>query len=188
MFDENGAPPPEQRILPLRVIDPLLDLLESLKGIPQMEKHHPEGDVFVHSLQVLHHAFREEKEDLDLILAAMLHDIGKKENPLGHEQIGAEMIKDIVSVKTQWLITHHLRIRFLLEGKIKRTSKVRYLVDHPWLPELILLARWDRLGRNPSFKPKYDREKIIEGLEKVAKSHFKNTPKRKGNGEDHLNG
>jgi predicted HD phosphohydrolase len=82
-----------------------------------------------------------ETDDIDLILAAMLHDIGKAVNTLEHDKIAIEMLKDYASVKTLFLIENHLRIRLLLNGDMKRLSKVQFLINHPWLPELILLAR-----------------------------------------------
>ena len=165
--------PAPESILPREVIDPLFDLLESCKGVTQMEEHHPEGDVFVHSCQVLHWALKESQGDVDLVLAAMLHDIGKKENSLGHDDIGAKMLEGKVSAKTQWLIKNHMRVHFLIKGQTRRLKKVMSIVNHPWLPELVLLARWDKIGRNPNFKLKYDRERFIARLEKVAKDHFK---------------
>ena len=71
----------------------LFDALESCRNVAQMEKHHPEGDVFTHSVQALEIAMRE-SDDLDLIFAAMLHDVGKKIDTKGHEQYALEMLKD----------------------------------------------------------------------------------------------
>lgn len=155
----------------LNLNDKFFDFLEACKGVPQREIHHPEGDVFVHSLQVLYCGFRE-NTDVDLLLAAMLHDIGKIENSLGHEDIGANWLTNFCSPKTLWLIRQHLRIRYLVDGKMKKYSKVLELVDHPYLKELILLSRWDRMGRNPNKKIKYNRQEIIDKFERCAEKHF----------------
>ena len=48
-----------------KIMEPLFWILEQTKGITQMETHHPEGDVFTHSMQVLKIAFRE-TIDIDL--------------------------------------------------------------------------------------------------------------------------
>lgn len=149
--------------------------LEKCQGVRQMEIHHPEGDVFNHSLQVLTRAFRE-TNDTDLILAAMLHDVGKAENTKGHEQIAIEMLGDCLSAKTHWLIEQHMRVWYLILGEMKKLSKVQELIEHPFLPELILLARWDKMGRNPSRKVVYDQEKIITKLNKCAEKHFSQFP------------
>lgn len=159
------------KILPTEVIESIFKYLEDLKGVAQKEKYHPEKDAFQHSLQVLHHAFRE-SNDIEVILAAMLHDIGKKENTLGHDDIACEWLKDKVSIKTLWLIKNHIRVRWLLDGQMKRRQKVLDLINHPWLPDLILLVRWDIMGRNPHKVMKYDKEDILKRLEKVARGHF----------------
>ncbi len=153
------------------IFDILFDVLEGTQGIVQMDEHHPEGDVFNHSLQVLYWAFKE-TDDTDLILAAMLHDIGKAENSLGHDKIAIELLDGYVSVKTLWLIEHHMRIWYLVLGEMKRLGKVRYLVEHPWLPELIQLGRWDKLGRNPRRIIKYDRQYIKDRLNKCVERRY----------------
>lgn len=136
-----------------------------------MAEHHPEGDVFTHSLQVLRWAFRE-TTDTDLILAAMLHDAGKALNGKGHDKIGADLLKPLVSAKTHWLIGQHMRVWYLLLGEMRKLSKVRELAGHPWLPELLLLARWDKLGRNPAATVKYDRQIILDRLNQCVAYRF----------------
>lgn len=145
--------------------------LERCKGVPQMDEYHPEGDVFNHSLQVLHWAFRE-TNDTDLILAAMLHDVGKVKESKGHEQIAVEMLDEYLTTKTRWLIEQHMRIWYLIRGEIRRLGKVHELISHPFLPDLILLARWDKMGRNPRSTIHYSRQTIIDRLNKCVKKHF----------------
>ena len=152
-------------------MNPLFYYLETTKGIEQKEIHHPEGDVFTHSLQVLKWAFKE-TNDTDLILAAMMHDIGKVKNSLRHEKIAIELLKDYLSLKSLFIIEHHMRIWTMLLGEMRKLSKVKFLINHPWLPELILLARWDKLGRNPKMIVKYDKKFIINKLNEKAKLHF----------------
>lgn len=151
--------------------DKLFEYLEACKDVKQSFEHHPEGNVLNHSLQTLYCGFRE-STDVDLLLAAMLHDIGKIENSLGHEDIGANWLSSYCSPKILWLIRNHLRIRYLVDGKMKRYQKLLYLVEHPWLKELVLLTRWDRMARNPNIKIKYDKQKIIEKFERCAEKHF----------------
>jgi HD superfamily phosphohydrolase len=155
-----------------QMMAPLFMTLEQCKGVAQMDNHHPEGDVFVHSLQVLNWAFRE-TEDTDLILAAMLHDVGKLENSHGHEKIGIGLLNPFISTKTAWLITHHMRIWTLIMGEMKKLKKVKDLAGHPWLPELVLLARWDKLGRDPKRLVSYNKEEIVDRLNKCVENRFK---------------
>lgn len=163
----------EIKIFSTKIMEPLFWVLEETKGITQMEKHHPEGDVFTHSLQVLQIAFRE-TIDTDLILAAMLHDVGKIGNSQGHEKIAIEFLDCHCSAKTLWLIEHHMRIWHLLLGEMRKRSKVEFLREHPWLPDLIMLARWDKMGRNPNRKVMYNKEKIIDKLNSCIEKHFAN--------------
>lgn len=150
---------------------PLFELLERTQNVTQMEIHHPEIYVFNHSTQTLKWAFRE-TNDTDLILAAMLHDIGKIEDSKGHEKIGSEMVKDYVSFKTRWLIEQHMRVWDYILGNMKKLSKVNELAEHPWFPELIQLARWDKLGRKKNASIYYERGTILKKLNKAAEKHF----------------
>lgn len=158
-------------IFTTKFMKPLFTTLEQCQGVKQAKEHHPEGDVFVHSLQVLKWAFKE-SDDTDLILAAMMHDIGKMENSNGHEKIAVEMLQPYLSPKSLWLIEQHMRVWYLILGEMRKSSKVKELAEHPWLPELVLLARWDKLGRNPNHRVKYNKDLIIEKLNKRVQKHF----------------
>ncbi len=153
------------------LMEPYFSALEKCEGVKQMEIYHPEGDVFNHSLQVLSFAFRE-TNDVDLILAAMLHDVGKTVNTKGHEQIAVEMLDEYLTAKTKWLIEQHMRVWYLILGEMRKRSKVHELVNHPLLPDLILLARWDKMGRIPKKNIYYSRESIIDRLNKWAEKAF----------------
>lgn len=158
------------------IMNPLFDMLEQTRGVEQMDIYHPEGDVFNHSLQVMAWAFRE-TYDTDLILAAMLHDIGKTANNKGHDKIAVEWLGSLVSAKTSWLIENHMRFWYFILGDMKKLSKVQHLANHPWLSELALLARWDKMGRNPNRKIEYNKAGIINRLNKCALMHFNNKEK-----------
>jgi hypothetical protein len=158
-------------IYTIEMMEPIFYFIDRLNGIKQAEKHHPEGCVLTHTLQVINLAFRE-TTDTDLILASMLHDIGKYENSIGHEQIAVEWLHPYCSVKTLWLIEHHMRIWYYLFGTMKKLGKCKELAEHPWLSDLIQLCRWDYAGRKPNIKPKYDKSLIIEKLNKATVQHF----------------
>lgn len=145
--------------------------LEKCQGVEQMEKHHPEGDVLNHSLQCFQWALRE-STDIDLVLAALLHDIGKIENFKGHEKIAIKWLGGICSVKTLWLIEHHMRIWNLLLGQMRRKKKVEYLIGHCWLPELISLARWDKMARNPNKQIQLNKDELTNRLNQCIQYHF----------------
>ena len=144
----------------------LFNILEKCRGVEQNAEHHPEGDVFVHSVQVLYHALRE-TNDIDLIFAAMLHDVGKQVQNNGHDEIAIQMLDGKISEKTAWLIENHMRFWTFVLGDMKRLSKVQYLRNHEWFPDLVMLCRWDKLGRNPNKKCTYDRISIVDKLIRI---------------------
>lgn len=146
--------------------------LERCKDTKQNIKYHPEGNVLNHSLQCFNCACRE-SQDTDLVLASLLHDIGKYENSYGHEEITIEWLKDICSVKTLFLIKHHMRIYTYLNGEMRKLSSCKYLANHPWLPELIQLTRFDVKARNPNIKLVLDKEMIVNKLNKIVDIYFK---------------
>jgi len=144
------------------------DAIEKTRGVMQQPLFHPEGDVFNHSLQSLHLALRETK-DIDLIFAAMLHDVGKMIEGYGHEQHSIDILGDIISEKTRWLILNHMKVWYFLLGDMKKWGKVRSLVKNQWLPDLVHLARIDKMARRNTnqYVKNYNRHDLIERIYKV---------------------
>jgi hypothetical protein len=56
---------------------------------------------------------------------------------------------------------------------MKRPGKVKTLVSHIWFPELVLLARWDHMARNPNKKVTYDKERIMDQLNRRGMENYK---------------
>ncbi|MBA7583377.1 Multifunctional CCA protein [subsurface metagenome] len=152
-------------------MNPLFEILEKCKGVEQSPKWHPEGDVYIHSLQVFRLACRE-SDDVDLILAALLHDVGKAVDGLEHTKKTLDLIDQYVSSKTIFLVKHHMRIWAYIHGEMKKWKKCKDLVEHPWFPELVQLARWVNMGRVVNCTLKYTRQDIIDKLNKAVKDHW----------------
>jgi predicted HD phosphohydrolase len=150
----------------------LLDFLENTKGIKAREDYHPEKDVMEHQLQCFHHALRE-TYDMELVVAALIHDVGKAIEHIGHEEIGAGMIINHVSPKVHFLVLNHTRIRYYYEGKIVKLQKANELVNHPFFKELCMLTRFDKLGRNKHKTTKYSREGVLTALNKQVELKYK---------------
>ena len=80
------------------VLELLFPELSSMKGCLQDSKFHSEGDVWVHTLLVM----EKTPNDIELQLAALLHDFGKVQTQsfkegriqfIGHEKVSAEFAK-----------------------------------------------------------------------------------------------
>jgi len=156
-------------------IQVMFELLRRLIPVVQTPKYHPEGTVFNHSIQTFMVANRE-AWGVDALLAALLHDVGKSIISHGHEKEARPLLDGYVSQKTQWLIENHVRIWYLLKGEMKKKSYVMDLINHPWLPELIMLGRWDKMGRNPNIKHTvlnaYLEDYIVQCLNRHCTNYF----------------
>ena len=59
-----------------------------------------------HSLQSATKAFRKGESE-ELVVAALLHDIGDELAPMNHSEYAASILKPYVSEKTHWIIEKH---------------------------------------------------------------------------------
>ena len=123
----------------------LLIPLESV--VPNLERH-PEGDVLYHSLQVFELIKAERPWDQELLLAALLHDVGKAVDPHDHVSAGLRILDGLISERTAWFIEHHVVARGLLDGSIGARARRRF-VESEDFEELELFARCDRDGCVP---------------------------------------
>ncbi len=61
---------------------------------------------YEHSLQSATLAF-EDGADEEIVVAALLHDVGDTLSPYNHSQLAAAILKPYVSERTWWIIHHH---------------------------------------------------------------------------------
>ena len=61
---------------------------------------------YQHSLQSATRAY-EDGADEEVIIAALLHDIGDVVAPYNHGEVAAAILKPYVSEKTYWIVRHH---------------------------------------------------------------------------------
>jgi poly(A) polymerase len=138
------------------LLEYVLPEVVAMIGVEQNPKHHPEGDVFTHTLGLL----RQLPKDCSttLALAALLHDIGKpktfvvndgKPTFYGHENVGASIARLIlrrlkfsqeVIETVVVMIDQHMRFRVVEEMK---RSKVLRFVRQDNFDELLELHRMD---------------------------------------------
>jgi hypothetical protein len=157
---------PEPFKIPER-FEPIFWILDECAGVTQRPEYHPEGDVLTHSIQAYRHAVRE-SDDVDFILAALLHDVGKVSGRHGHDDISVELLDCHCSKKTLWLIKNHMRVHTWLNGEMRKLKKVTDLRNHRWFGELIHLARVDTTARKPGCKTeRCDRQQIAQHIIKL---------------------
>ena len=145
--------------------------LKALINVPQDPKWHPEGDVWTHTLMVLDEAAKLrtgiEKKDMVLMFGALCHDFGK---PLttkflrgrwrspSHDTKGIPPTlkflrrltddRELIE-KVTCMVKEHLRPIQLFIGRDQINSgTIRRLALRVPIPDLILLAKADYLGRN----------------------------------------
>lgn len=123
-------------------------LLLPLEHVHENRKYHPEGDVLTHSLQVFNLARAESPYDEELLLAALLHDVGKGIDPKDHVAAALEALDGFITDRTAWLIAHHMEAHQILDGTAGQRTR-RRLESSEDYDSLIVLAKCDRAGRCP---------------------------------------
>jgi hypothetical protein len=123
-------------------------LLQPLEGVKQSPKYHPEGDALYHSLQVFERAREERPYDVEFLLAALLHDVGKAIDPSDHVTAALEALEGAVTERTLALIAHHMEAHAYRDGTLGSRARTR-LQNLEHFEDLILLAECDRRGRVP---------------------------------------
>jgi hypothetical protein len=121
-------------------------LLEPLEGVKQSPKYHPEGDALYHSLQVFELAREERPYDEEFLLAALLHDVGKAIDPSDHVLAALQSLEGSITVRTEWLIAHHMEVQALRAGTLGVKARARIQASE-YYDDLMLLAELDRRGR-----------------------------------------
>jgi predicted nucleotidyltransferase len=123
-------------------------LLLPLENVGQSARHHPEGDVLYHSLQVFELARDERPYDEELLLAALLHDVGKGIDRADHVAAGLSALEGLITERTRFLIEHHMHAHDYRAGTLGARLK-RLLEASPDFEDLMLLRRLDDAGRVP---------------------------------------
>ena len=107
-----------------------------------------------HSLQAATRAQRAGEDD-ELVLAALLHDIGDVLAPANHSQVAAALLRPYVSERTWWIIHHHGVFQLHHYGAtigVDPDARERYR-GHPWFDDCAAFcANYDQV----SFDPGYD--------------------------------
>ena len=120
-----------------------------------------------HSLQTATRAVRDNASE-EMIVAALLHDIGDEIAPLNHSELAASVLKPFVSEKTRWIVEKHGL--FQVYHYNHYYGKERNLRDdykgHDFYQEAInFVDKWDQA----SFDPNYNTMRLKEFIPLVGK-------------------
>ena len=107
-----------------------------------------------HSLQTATRAYRD-KADEEMVVAALLHDIGDELAPLNHSEYAAAVLKPYVSKKTHWIIEKHGEFQMYYYahhlGK-NQNQEINIKIINTTKIALNFCEKWDQ----SSFDPNYD--------------------------------
>lgn len=142
------------------------NILYQLQFVEQSPEHHPEGNVWNHTLLVVDEAAKrkvDSKNPSVFMWAALLHDVGKtsttkvrhgKITAYNHEKVGAQLAYDFLSFFTEdklfiddvcSFVLFHMQLLFVVKNlPYANISAMKQQSD---IHEIALLGLCDRLGR-----------------------------------------
>jgi predicted HD phosphohydrolase len=148
-----------------RVLAMLKDLSGSLSGY--------QVDRLGHSLQAATRAWRDGADE-EMVVAALLHDIGDMIAPHNHSELAAAVLRPYVSERTYWIVLHHGLFQsyyYAHHAGGDRNARDAYS-DHPWYQDTVdFCHRWDQ----SSFDPQYG-SLPLEFFEPMVRRIFDRTP------------
>lgn len=173
-----------EALLELGVLADIFPELEAMIEVPQPPEHHPEGDVFVHTMLVLKQA-ADLGYDLATRFAALTHDFGKpisyleRANLHGHEADGVPVIeqfcerlripnklRDLAKLTSD----NHLRCHKIFELKAKTIQKLIIdkfdAVKQPErFTQFLQACQCDAQGRGPTrINVEYKQRAFVEAM------------------------
>ena len=152
-----------------RLNQPPFSMLAKLKQTHQSPTHHPEGDVWNHTMLVIDNAAQRKRQSSHphaFMWAALLHDIGKPKTTrmrkgritsYDHDKVGQqeaqEFLKDFVedsfAQSVAALVRWHMQILFVVKNM--PFADIAAMKQQVQLSDVALLGLCDRLGRlNPN--------------------------------------
>lgn len=143
-----------------------INLLVRLKSVEQSKIHHPEGNVWIHTMLVVDNAaeIKDKSKDKKVFMwASLLHDIGKFDTTkirkgritsYDHDIDGERKCKDFLEelgaeddfiYKVSKLVRYHMHILYIVKNL--PFSDIEGLMSDTDFEEVGLLGLCDRLGR-----------------------------------------
>ena len=107
-----------------------------------------------HSLQTATRAFKDNAEE-EMVVAALLHDIGDELAPLNHSEYAAAVLKPYVSKKTHWIIEKHGEFQMYYYAHhlgADRFKREKYK-DHKYYQATVdFCEKYDQCSFDPNYK------------------------------------
>ena len=129
-----------------RIIKFMEGLTETLEGyqVSRLE----------HSLQSATRAYNN-KESEEMIVAALLHDIGDELAPMNHSEYAAAILKPYVSKKTHWIMLKHGEFQMYYYAHhlgADRNKRDKYK-NHKYYDDCLKFCElWDQSSFDPNYK------------------------------------
>jgi predicted HD phosphohydrolase len=147
-------------------------VLESLKCLEHSVEGYPVTRL-QHSLQAATRALRDGADE-EMIVAALLHDIGDEVAPYNHAELSAAILKPYVRPEVTWVVQQHGLFQnyyYVHHFGGDRNGRDR-LRDHPYYQACVhFCAAWDQC----SFDPDYPSERL-EFFEPMVQRIFARAP------------
>jgi predicted HD phosphohydrolase len=133
------------RTLPDHVLAAVRKLDSTLAGYPVSRLEH--------SLQAATRALRDGADD-ELIVAALIHDVGDELAPYNHAAIAAEILRPYVRAEVTWIVEQHGLFQsyyYAHHYGADRNGRDRFR-DHPWYRACAdFCANWDQCSFDPDY-------------------------------------
>ena len=107
-----------------------------------------------HSLQTATRALNDKSDD-EMIVAALLHDIGDELAPLNHSEYAAAVLKPYVSEKTRWIVEKHGEFQMYYYAHHiggNRNQRDKYKGHKYYKDTINFCENWDQKSFDPNFK------------------------------------
>jgi predicted HD phosphohydrolase len=151
--------------LPDRLLDALRGLSNSLAGY--------RIDRLQHSLQSATRA-EDDGADIELVVAALVHDLGDDLAPENHSQMAAAIIRPYVREEVTWIIEHHGVFQMFYYGDaagVNKDERERWR-GHKWFDSCERFCRdWDQMAFDPDYPTR-----PLSHFEPMLREIFTRTP------------
>jgi len=110
---------------------------------------------YQHSLQAATRAYRA-GEDEEMVVAALLHDVGDVLAPANHSEVAAAMLRPYISHRVYWIIKHHgLFQGYYYNHHYGEDRNLRdCFKEHEWYEDTVrFCADYDQVSFDPAYDP-----------------------------------